>query len=274
MPDIVRSLLPSSPHPLYPRFLDLFLSTLLPLTSVTSEIEYLASALWPIYTSALPPHAEQSLLSPPRPFPDESTASPLSITVKLLTDLKHQLTIPLAAAVEDVLTRQIGRHEFTSAMLVNPTSGSSPGARRVVPKAPGLELPMVARYLLVAGYCASYNPAKSDLRLFGRGTGPDGSRKKGGGTRRAGYGRVRVGKVSASEQASERIPYLSFGRGLIIRRCRNDCKDPNHSPSTGSSRYLPLCTLSTHLVLLTCFRLRTTTTLGLRQTKTLPVTST
>lgn len=72
------------------------------------------------------------------------------------------------------------------------------GGRKVVPKVPALELPLVARYLLVAGYCASYNPAKSDLRLFGRATGPDRKMKKGGGTRRAGYGRVRIGKVSAN----------------------------------------------------------------------------
>jgi origin recognition complex subunit 5 len=175
-------------HPLYPRFLDLILSTLLPLTSLPSEIEYLSSTLWPIYTSTLPPHSEQHLLR--RPYPDRDTIPPpLAITVKLLTDLKHQLSLPLTAAIESVLTRQIGRREFESAM-------TSAGGRKV-PKVPGMELPMVAKYLLVAGYCASYNPAKSDMRLFGRGTGPDRRTKKGGGTRRAGYGRVRIGKVSS-----------------------------------------------------------------------------
>ena len=61
-----------------------------------------------------------------------------------------------------------------------------------------MELPLCAKFLLVAAYCASYNPAKSDVRLFGRGTGPDGKRRRGGAgsTRRAGYGKVRMGKVS------------------------------------------------------------------------------
>jgi hypothetical protein len=68
-------------------------------------------------------------------------------------------------------------------------------SRKSVPKAPGMEVPLVGKFLLVAGYCASYNPAKSDMRLFGRATGPDRRLKKGGGTRRAGYGRVRIGKV-------------------------------------------------------------------------------
>jgi origin recognition complex subunit 5 len=61
-----------------------------------------------------------------------------------------------------------------------------------------LDLPVVGRYLVVAAYCASYNPVKSDLRLFGRGAGIDGKRRRGGGTRRVGYGRTRVGKVSRS----------------------------------------------------------------------------
>jgi origin recognition complex subunit 5 len=202
--DIIKTLTSpssSSPasHPLYSRFLDLILSTLLPLTSLPSEIEYLSQTLWPIYTSSLPPHSEQSLLN--RPYPDPANIPPpLAITVKLLTDLKHQLSIPLTAAIESVLTRQIGRREFEKAMLpsrAEPGMGMMMGGvRRGIPKAPGLELPVVAKYLLVAGYCASYNPAKSDMRLFGRGTGPDRRTKKGGGTRRAGYGRVRIGKVS------------------------------------------------------------------------------
>lgn len=191
--EIVRTLISTSTHPLYPRFLDLILSTLLPLTSLPSEIDYLSTALWPIYTSSLPAHLEQISLG--RPYPDPSAPPPpLPITVKLLTDLKHQLTLPLTAAIEDVLTRQIGRSDFTNAMLAPATSEGR--VRRTVPKAPGLEVSMIEKYLLVAGYCASYNPAKSDLRLFGRGTGPEGRKKKGGGTRRAGYGRVRIGKAS------------------------------------------------------------------------------
>lgn len=198
--DILRTLLPACSHPLYPRFLDLILSTLLPLTSLPSEIEYIASAIWPIYTSSLPAHAEHPDPSK-RGEGENEGAAPLSVTVKLLTDLKHQLTLPLTAAVESVLTRQIGRAEFTRAMA----------ERRPVPKAPGLELPTIARFLLVAAYCASYNPAKSDLRLFGRGTGPDGRKKKGGGTRRAGYGRVRIGKVRTLPSSLFHL-YITFAR--------------------------------------------------------------
>jgi origin recognition complex subunit 5 len=188
-------MLPASEHPVWPRFLDLLLATLSPLlpSSPPSELAYLASALWPIYTSSLPPHFEQHLLH--RPYPDPSLPPPpLAITVKLLTDLKAAMAVPLAAAIEFVLPRLSGSAEFTDALLPRP--GDVLGIKRGVPRPPPLELPLVARFLVVAAYCASYNPAKSDLRLFGRAVGGDGKRKRGGGTRRAGYGRVRMGKVS------------------------------------------------------------------------------
>ena len=165
------------------------MATVTPLipSSLASELDYLAESLWPIYTSSLPAHLEQNLLS--RHHPDTQTPpAPLVITVKLLTDLKHQISLPLAAAVENVLPRLSGRAEFTDAMI----------RLRIVPKPPSMELPLCARYLLVAAYCASFNPAKSDIRLFGRGTGPEGKPRRGGGTRRVGYGRTRIGKVSPS----------------------------------------------------------------------------
>lgn len=77
---------------------------------------------------------------------------------------------------------------------------------------------MVGKYLLVAAYCGSYNPAKTDLRLFGRAVGPNGKKKKGGGTRRAGYGRVRMGKVSGADSLtwlSSPILHLTGPAGLL-----------------------------------------------------------
>jgi origin recognition complex subunit 5 len=199
--------MPSTPHPLYPRFLDLIISSLYSISCLPQDIEYISTLLWPIYTATLPPHAEQTFLGRALEDP-ENPPPPLLVTVKLLTELKHQLSIPLAASIEAVLTRQTGHEQFLKAMTPATThnrNGNSDSFdfalaltpnKRVVPRPPTLELPLCAKYLIVAAYCASYNPPKSDLRLFGRGTGPDGKRKRGGGTRRAGYGRVRLGKVS------------------------------------------------------------------------------
>lgn len=192
--EIIAALLPSSPHPLFPRFLDLLVVTALPLLqpgTAVSELHLLASALWPIYTAFLPPHAEQIHLR--RPYPDDADPPPpLQITLRLLTDLKTQIALPLQAAIESLLTRQVGRAEFTAALT--PRAGVSAG-RAVPPPPPAMQISELGKYLVVAAYCGSYNPAKSDLRLFGRGVGSEVRKKKGGGTRRAGYGRVRAGKV-------------------------------------------------------------------------------
>lgn len=194
--EVVRLLNQSSTHPLYPRFIDLLLAAMGNLAphSPPSDYDYVASALWPLYTATLPPHAEMNLLG--KEYPEGETPPPLVINNKLLTDLKHQLSLPLAAAIENVLPRAVGRQQFIDALMpVDAAGNPRPIAQRSIPRPPGLELPIAARFLVLAAYCASYNPAKSDLRLFGRGTGPDGKRKRGGGTRRAGYGRTRVGKV-------------------------------------------------------------------------------
>lgn len=167
----------------------------LALSSLPTDIDYVAGALWPLYTATLPPHAEQTLLGRPYADPD-NPPPPLPITVKLQTDLKAQLSLALAAAGESVLPRLTGRNEFTHSLMPFTENGQHrPVSSRRVPHLPPLDLPLAARFLLIAAYCASYNPTSSDVRLFGRGTGGDGKRRRGGATRRAGYGRVRAGKV-------------------------------------------------------------------------------
>ncbi|WWC62008.1 uncharacterized protein I303_104595 [Kwoniella dejecticola CBS 10117] len=204
--EIISSLLPASPHPLWPRFLDLLLSTTLSLCSPSiEEIAYLSEALWPIYTHTLPPH--QSMIHLNQPYPDPSNPpAEIDINLKLLTDLKYQLSLSLTSSIESLLPRQIGVHEFKKAFM-KPTPSSADfglgfgmgfgmaGRQTMLPKLPGMELSTVEKFLVAASYGASYNPPKSDLRLFGRSAGIAGKRKKGGGFRRAGYGRVRVGKV-------------------------------------------------------------------------------
>ncbi|TXT08935.1 hypothetical protein VHUM_02409 [Vanrija humicola] len=191
--ELRETLLSGSAHPLYPRFVDLVLASLGQLVP-PAEVAFAADALWPLYTATLPPHAEQALLGREDPPAD---AEPLAISVKLLTDLKHQLSLALALAAESLLPRSVGRAAFVRALHPLGEDGAPRQvSARSIPRPPGLDLPLAAQFLLVAAYCASYNPAKSDVRLFGRGTGPDGKRRRGGGVRRAGYGRTRVGKVA------------------------------------------------------------------------------
>lgn len=60
------------------------------------------------------------------------------------------------------------------------------------------ELTTVAKYVLVASFLASFNPAKTDARLIGRAPDERGKRRRGGGPRKArGGGRVKVGAITA-----------------------------------------------------------------------------
>lgn len=63
-----------------------------------------------------------------------------------------------------------------------------PSAKTAVAKATAHELPYYARWLLIAAYLASYNPAKLDALYFMKSTERK-RRKKGGGTARSGGGR-------------------------------------------------------------------------------------
>jgi origin recognition complex subunit 5 len=193
-------------HPLYPRFLELLLASiynLLP-AALPAELEVIALTLWPIYTASLPTHAEQHLLPHRQAAPD---ALPLTITVKLLTDLKVSSAYAMTAAIETLLPQKIGRDEFQKAFMA--ASSSAPS----LPKAAPVELGLYAKYLLVAGYLASYNPAASDLKMFGRGTEATGGKKRrGGGNRRGGYGKARVGKVSSCSQ--KLLTFCRYLRGF------------------------------------------------------------
>lgn len=181
---------------MYSRFLELLLASVGPLapSSPPLDIDYIANALWPIYTATLPPHQEQTLLG--RKYEDpENPPPPLDVSIQLITDLKSQLAHALSAATESLLSRTAGKEEFVRGLMpVNEEGEPRPIAIRHVPLPPPVDLPLAAKYLLVAAYCASYNPVKSDIRLFGRGAGPDGKRSRGG-NRRPGYGKVRIGKI-------------------------------------------------------------------------------
>lgn len=223
-------------HPLWPHFCNLLLASFAHLAPTAAELSFLAEPLWTLYTAKLPPHAEQHLL---RPVPklgmgngdghanelNGDAPQPLDITVKLLTDLKYAISPAFASASESLLSGGVGRSTFLASLLPassldpsdpdgmgmdNPLAGPS---KRSLPRAPSVNVPYVAKFLLIAAYLASQNPPRTDLRLFGRGLTADGKRKKGGGTRRAGYGRVKVGKVPQRLLGPKPFP---LERGLAI----------------------------------------------------------
>ena len=251
--EIRQTLLASSTHPLWPRFLDLIIPVLGNFTpSPQLELEYVAEALWPVYTRNLPDHLEQNLLG--RPYPDPANPPPqLQISIKLLTDLKHAMAVPLAVASEELLTRKIGITNFADSLKRAGGAGATPSrfagitAKTIGEGGLAADLGFCSKVLVVAAYCASYNPPKSDQRLFGR-IGTDGKRRRGG-ARRAGYGRTRVGKVSRL------CVYADPLEPADMCRSRNGCSVLNHSPLIACSPSSPRCTLNTRRAPRTSFLL-------------------
>jgi origin recognition complex subunit 5 len=81
-------------------------------------------------------------------------------------------------------------------------------------------LPRMSKFILVAAFLASTNPAKTDLKMFGRGVDErKKKRRKGGGPRKV-HGKTTVAKVST--RVSTFSAYKCHGLIWIIR-FRNDC---------------------------------------------------
>lgn len=115
----------------------------------------------------------------------------------------------------------------------NPFSSSASyglNSKPILPKPTIPKLPLFARYILLAAFCASYNSPRTDLRIFGR--GPIGSLKRkidqkgqityeaspsGGGKKKGGgIKKVRLGKVGKVPQSLLGPKAFTLDRMLAI----------------------------------------------------------
>ncbi|EIN04783.1 hypothetical protein PUNSTDRAFT_128273 [Punctularia strigosozonata HHB-11173 SS5] len=180
--------------PLYAHFVSTLYSVCAPFTQHPDELTYISAARWPGFVQPiLDAHAEQNIeLSAPsedvrmrltRLFTPSLTAA--------LEALYPRTTDALAWAIlnapdPDLLARP---HEPGSLTKSRPGSPSkrardAPDDRVDVVSASLRALPRMSRFLLVASFLASTNPAKTDMRMFGRVSEGKGRKRKGGGTRK------------------------------------------------------------------------------------------
>lgn len=94
------------------------------------------------------------------------------------------------------------------------------------------ELTRLGKFVLLAAYCASTNPAKSDLRMFGRLDDGSRRRKKGGGTRKTRAG-VGSGKVKVCSCLSSHFSFFGELTRCMRHRCHSACSAQPHSRLTG-----------------------------------------
>lgn len=242
---------------------------------------------------------------------EEPPKAVLKVTTSLLIELKNRSTYAFALANEHLIPDKISIETFarafqraergpvdgpktdaekaffdlmpsatrmgdepvasTSTSTLTPLAVSRLSANPIVLKPSVPPLPLYAKYLVLAAYCASYNSVKSDMRMFGRGPLTSASGLKGraglgleengagyegggkvGGKMGQGLKKVKLGKVGKVSDRPVCITGLrAFAemRKMDVHRSHNTSWDRDRSRSNvcwPSSRRCSSSTVSTH----------------------------
>ncbi|KDQ55524.1 hypothetical protein JAAARDRAFT_37539 [Jaapia argillacea MUCL 33604] len=153
----IRVLTAHNPNPLYSHFISTLYSVCSPFTTDPDELQYIAASRWPAFV--------QAILSE---FVDDDGGQPLNI---------DDIQVP-----EETRIRWLRQFTptFTSALdVLYPRIKSATDLARPSPddhsvdegedKKSISQLPRMQKFILVAAFLASTNPAKSDMRMFARG---------------------------------------------------------------------------------------------------------
>lgn len=150
---------------LYHSFLELLFGTCSLYTQDPSEIAYLASAQWTQYIAPILNDWNAALDN------DEEYEIPFQAPVRLNTLFRHSV----GSAFEALYTRKMHAAQWIELNTPSKTLRFSQIDRETVVTCEVVEeerqelplgLPALAKYLLVASFLASYNPARSDTRIL------------------------------------------------------------------------------------------------------------
>ncbi|OJT07769.1 Origin recognition complex subunit 5 [Trametes pubescens] len=172
--------------PLYAGFIATLYSACGPFTHDPAELAYIAAARWPGFVQpVLDAHRRPHAAQPDEeelPDEDDDTLAPPSEDVRLR--LTRLFSSSFTAALEALYPRLTHAehwahtHSPPDDLLAVPPAHASQAlyahttalAAAQADTGAGLEaLPRMAKFILVAAFLASTNPARSDLRMFGRG---------------------------------------------------------------------------------------------------------
>lgn len=155
--------------PFFEFFAEYLLSICYAFVREPEELHYIAAACWPLVAQ---PFLDQRLGGSALPTEQER--------LTLLSRVKPEIT----AALENLYPRRTNANSFVAARTASSsrTAPRNPTEQNILSQVGSF--PRMSQFIVVASYLASTNPAKTDLRMFGR--GPDERKKrKGGGTRKA-----------------------------------------------------------------------------------------
>lgn len=181
-PDTISIFNPSL-RPLFAHYVEAVCNVCFPFTSEPKELAYIVCARWPGFAS---PILEEWKVN------DDGIYAPPSEESRLR--LLRLFNPSLSSAVENLYPRSMDRMEWSAlhslpggsylsqpqGLQLSSSSIITPDGQKKEP-----ELSVLAMFVVVASFLASYNPAKTDYRMFGRGVDERArKKKKGGGTRR------------------------------------------------------------------------------------------
>ncbi|KAF7760444.1 hypothetical protein Agabi119p4_11120 [Agaricus bisporus var. burnettii] len=148
---------------LYTHYIAMVCEVCFPFTHDIDELAYIAAARWPGFVK-----------------PVLSSSSPPSEDTRLR--LLRAFTPTITSALESLHPRLTNAADWAAANdpdpnILNQPLHPTPSAQQ--PENGLSSLPRMSKYILVASYIASTNPAKSDLRMFGRGLDEKKRRRRG-----------------------------------------------------------------------------------------------
>jgi len=164
---------------LYSQFITLLCDVCFPFTHNLQELQYLAAARWPGFVKPLIDDFKQT-----REENMEMDDADAEVEAMLLEftppseDLRIRLirffNPSLTTALEALLPRQTNAADWARANEPPANLLSMPRTYQAQHTAPPSQadmrsLPRMSKFILIASFLASTNPAKSDLRMFGRG---------------------------------------------------------------------------------------------------------
>ncbi|KAL5521206.1 hypothetical protein ACEPAG_9129 [Sanghuangporus baumii] len=179
----------SSLEPLFRHFVEAVFDVCSPFVSDPIELAYIVAARWPGFVSPVLEdwkHLEEG------PFVGPSEAARIQ--------LLRIFNPTLMNAVENLYPRSMERTEWSTANSFPMGFGLDDLRRAQLPSVsdPSIDatssvskLPVLSMFILMASFLASYNPAKTDYRMFGRSSDEKSRRRrKGGGTRKTKSGAI------------------------------------------------------------------------------------
>ncbi|KAI0260757.1 origin recognition complex subunit 5 C-terminus-domain-containing protein [Gloeopeniophorella convolvens] len=163
---------PHAYHPalasLYAQYASVLYSTCAPFTRDPQELAYIAAAHWPGFVA--PILNAQGGATDFQPIPED-------VRLRLLRAFSPTFT----TALEALLPRRTHAGAWCRAIDVDDTRGIDEKDAETAARS----LPTLQKYILLAAFLASSNPARTDMRMFARHRDPRSKRRRGGGSRKA-----------------------------------------------------------------------------------------